>query len=129
VLEDELASVPLFASLSKRERATVGRYLDRVDVPAGKKLAEEGTFAYEFFVIEQGQASVTRGDETLRVLGPGDFFGEIALMETDRRTASVTAATDMRLLVMHARDFQGMLSAAPAAAERVREALRERVAR
>ncbi len=125
--EDELTPFPLFSSLSKSERGMVGRYIDRVDVPAGKVLADMGSFAYEFFVIEEGEATVTRGDETLRVLGAGDFFGEIALLETDRRTASVTAKTDMRLLVMHSRDFSAMMTAAPAVAERVRAVVRERM--
>jgi CRP/FNR family cyclic AMP-dependent transcriptional regulator len=127
VQEGELAVFPLFSSLSKGERETLGRYLDRVDVPAGKTLTAEGSFAYEFFVIEEGEATVTRGGETLRTLGPGDFFGEIALLETDRRTATVVATTDMRLLVMHVREFHSMLAAAPAVAERVRDVLRERV--
>jgi CRP-like cAMP-binding protein len=129
VQQQELEPYALFATLSKQERATVGQYLDWVDVPAGKVLASEGAFAHEFFVIESGDASVTRGDETLATLGPGDFFGEIALVETDRRTATVTATTDMRLLVMHSSGFNSMLTQAPSVAERLQEAIRERIAR
>jgi CRP/FNR family cyclic AMP-dependent transcriptional regulator len=128
VQEHELAPYPLFASLSKKEREIVGRYLDRIDVPAGRKLADEGSFAHEFFIIDDGEAAVTRGDDTLRTLGPGDFFGEIALLEADRRTASVTASTPMRLLVMHGRDFRSMVGESPEVAERVRAAIRERLA-
>ena len=142
--DHELAPYALFAALSKQERETVGRYLDRVDVKAGRTLAQEGAFAHEFFVIESGEATVTReraglrvgprwtkerGEETLRTLGPGDFFGEIALVETDRRTATVTAVTDMRLLVMHERDFRSMLEQAPPVAERLQAAMRERSGR
>ena len=127
--EREIASYPLFASLSKQERETVARYLDQIDVRAGRTLASEGDFAHEFFVIESGEAVVTRGDDTLATLGPGDFFGEIALVETERRTATVTAQTDMRLLVMHSRDFTSMVGQAPAVAERLRAAIAERVAR
>ena len=78
---------------------------------AGKRLASEGAFAHEFFVIDTGEAVVTKGDETLPTLGPGDFFGEIALVETDRRTASVTAQTDMTVLVMHQSGFASMMVA------------------
>jgi CRP-like cAMP-binding protein len=129
VLEGEIASYPLFASLSKGERETVARYLDQIDVKAGRTLASEGAFAHEFFVIVSGEAAVTRGDATLATLGPGDFFGEIALVETERRTATVTATTDMRLLVMHSRDFTSMVGQAPAVGERLRAAIAERVAR
>ncbi len=127
--DHELQQYALFSALSKNERATVGRYLDRIDIRAGRTLASEGDFAHEFFVIESGEATVTRGGEALRTLGPGDFFGEIALVETDRRTASVTASTDMRVLVMHEREFRSMLATAPAVAERLQEAIRERIAR
>ena len=80
-------------------------------------------------MIESGEASVTRGDDTLATLGPGDFFGEIALVETERRTATVTAQTPMVLLVMHSRDFTSMVGQAPAVAERLRTAIAERVGR
>jgi CRP/FNR family transcriptional regulator, cyclic AMP receptor protein len=128
VQEGELTSYALFAPLSKQERETVGRYLDKIDVRAGKRLASEGAFAHEFFVIDRGEAVVTRGDETLTTLGPGDFFGEIALVETDRRTASVTAQTDMTVLVMHQSGFATMMAQSPAIAERLQAAIRNRLA-
>ena len=126
--EGELTSYALFAPLSKQERETVGRYLDKIDVRAGKRLASEGSFAHEFFVIDSGEAVVTQGDETLTTLGPGDFFGEIALVETERRTASVTAQTDMTVLVMHQSGFATMMAQSPAIAERLQAAIRNRLA-
>jgi CRP-like cAMP-binding protein len=128
VLEQELAPFELFASLTKREREVVGRFMDRVDVEAGRVLASEGSFAHEFFVIDSGSATVSRGDAPIRTLGPGDFFGEIALLEADRRTATVKAETEMRLIVMHARDFHSMMAEAPDVAERVRAVMQERLA-
>ena len=128
MLEQELAPFELFASLSKREREVVGRFMDRVDVEAGRTLASEGSFAHEFFVIDSGTATVSRGDAQIRRLGPGDFFGEIALLEADRRTATVKADTDMRLIVMHAREFHSMMAEAPDVAERVRAVMKERLA-
>jgi CRP-like cAMP-binding protein len=125
--ERDLASYPLFASLSKQERETVGRYLDQIDVRAGRVLAGQGDFAHEFFVIESGEATVERDGQPLGTLRAGDFFGEIALVETDRRTATVRAETDMRLLVMHQRDFASMVVQSPAIAERLREAAHARL--
>lgn len=123
----ELALIPLFAALSKNDREQVARLTDVADVAAGKKLVSEGEFAYEFFVIEEGEADVTQGDKLLRRLRAGDFFGEIALLETERRTATVTSATPMQLVVMHARDFRQMEHSMPEVAERVREAIRQRL--
>jgi CRP/FNR family transcriptional regulator, cyclic AMP receptor protein len=128
VEERELTYYPLFQPLSKHERETVGRFLDKIDVRAGKKLASEGSFAHEFFVIEKGEASVTQGDATIATLGPGDFFGEIALLERERRTATVTAQTDMTLLVMHQSGFSAMLDQSPAVADRLQAAIRARLA-
>jgi CRP/FNR family transcriptional regulator, cyclic AMP receptor protein len=124
-----LKSIPLFAELSDRERAQVARWTDEVDVAEGKHLVEEGQFAYEFFVIEEGTADVRHGEETVASLGPGDFFGEIALLEHIRRTASVVAASPMRAIVMFARDFRAMEAELPGVAARIRQAIEERKGR
>jgi CRP/FNR family cyclic AMP-dependent transcriptional regulator len=125
---NRLKSIPLFADLSDHERGQIARWADEVQVPEGKHLADQGEFAYEFFVIEEGSAVVTRDGERLKELGAGDFFGEIALLETDRRTATVTASSPMRLIVMHGRDFREMASEMPHVAEKIRAAIRERMA-
>ncbi len=121
-----LKSIPLFAELSERERQQVARWADELDVPEGKHLVEEGQFAYEFFVIEEGTAEVRHGQETIAQLGPGDFFGEIALLEHIRRTASVLATSPMRAIVMFGRDFRAMEAAMPGVAARIRQALEDR---
>ncbi|HZA27228.1 MAG TPA: cyclic nucleotide-binding domain-containing protein [Actinomycetota bacterium] len=121
-----LKSIPLFADLSDHERGQVARWADEVEVPPGRHLADQGEFAYEFFVIEEGSAEVTKDGEHLTDLGTGDFFGEIALLEADRRTATVTASSPMRLIVMHGRDFREMASEMPHVAEKIRAAIRER---
>lgn len=126
---DRLKSIPLFADLSRHERAEIARWADEVDVPAGKHLVDQGDFAYEFFVIEDGHAEVTAGGKRLADLGAGEFFGEIALIEADRRTASVVALSPMTVIVMHARDFRAMEAEMPKVAERVQQKLRERVER
>ena len=121
-----LKNIPLFAELSKKEREQIGRWADEVEVPQGKHLIEEGRFGYEFFVIEEGAAEVKHEEETIASLGPGDFFGEIALMETERRTASVIAAKPMRAIVMTRRDFSEMQTEMPSVAARIRQAIEDR---
>jgi CRP/FNR family cyclic AMP-dependent transcriptional regulator len=125
----DLRRVELFSSLSKRELEQLARWTDEVSVPAGRELATEGRFAHEFFVIVEGGAEVVKDGERIAELGPGDFFGEIALLETDRRTASVIAASDMRLIVMFEREFKAMEHDMPDVAERIRAAIRERLSR
>jgi CRP/FNR family transcriptional regulator, cyclic AMP receptor protein len=121
-----LKTIPLFASLSDREREQVAQRADEVDVAEGKHLIDEGQFGYEFFVIEEGNAQVRHGDETIAQLGPGDFFGEIALLEEQRRTASVIATSPMRAVVMFGRDFRQMESELPEVAARIRQAIEDR---
>jgi CRP/FNR family cyclic AMP-dependent transcriptional regulator len=121
-----LKSVPLFAELSERAREKVARWADEIDVAEGKHLVDEGQFAYEFFVIEDGTADVRHGDETIAQLGPGDFFGEIALVEHVRRTASVVATSPMRAIVMFGRDFRAMEDEMPEVAARIKQAVEER---
>jgi CRP-like cAMP-binding protein len=121
-----LKAIPLFAGLTEREREQVARWADELDVPEGKHLVDEGRFAHEFFVIEEGTAEVRHGDEKLTELGPGDFFGEIALVEHQRRTASVIATSPMRTIVMFGRDFSQMESEIPSVAAQIRQAIEER---
>jgi CRP/FNR family transcriptional regulator, cyclic AMP receptor protein len=124
-----LKSIPLFAQLSDRERADVARFADEVAVPAGKTLAEEGEFAYEFFVIEQGTAEVTKDGRVLAQLGPEDFFGEIGLVEAERRTATVVAKSPMELIVIFGPNFRRLERELPELATQIRRAIRERLER
>jgi CRP/FNR family transcriptional regulator, cyclic AMP receptor protein len=123
----QLEAVGLFSSLSKKELGQLAQWTDEVSVPEGHELATEGQFAHEFFVIEDGAAAVTQDGERIAELGPGDFFGEIGLLETERRTASVVASTPMRLIVMFQREFKQMEKQMPAVADRVRSAIRARL--
>jgi CRP-like cAMP-binding protein len=118
---ERLRSIPLFEGLSAKEREHVARLADEVDVQAGKELVVEGEFGWEFFVIESGGAEVRRGDELFRTLGPGDFFGELALISEERRTASVTATEASTLIVMTRQAFDTIERELPEVAERLRE--------
>ena len=124
-----LEGLPLFRDLSKADRERIARWADEVDVPAGYQLLGEGRLPHEFFVIEQGTVDVTKDGETVAQLGPGDFFGEIALVEHERRTASVTAATPVTAIVMAPREFETMRQEMPEVCQRITDAIHERMTR
>jgi CRP-like cAMP-binding protein len=124
-----LEPIPLFAHLSRKERDAVAKWADEVDVPAGYHLLDQGRFPHEFFVITQGTVSVTKDGEHLTDLGPGDFCGEIAILEHERRTATVVATTPVTAIVMLARDFETMAGEMPEVAQQIHQAIRERIQR
>jgi CRP-like cAMP-binding protein len=121
-----LKTVPLFASLSRKELEQVAQWAEEVDVREGESVVGQDAFGYEFFVIEDGHADVVQDGRQIRTLGPGDFFGEIALLESDRRTASVVARSPMRLVVLHRREFRHIQHEMPDVAAKIEEAIRER---
>lgn len=110
---EHLAKVPLFSLCSKRELAMIARRGTDVVVEAGRTLTREGSAGYEFFVIIDGKATVTREGREVAVLGPGDFFGELALLDRAPRNATVTATTRMELVVVSSREFRTLLEEAP----------------
>jgi CRP/FNR family transcriptional regulator, cyclic AMP receptor protein len=124
--QERLQDVPFFSSLSKKDLAVVAQQTDELDVPAGKVLARQGDFGSEFFVIDSGTAEVTRDGERLAELGPGEFFGEMALLEEDRRVATVTATTPMTLIVMSRGSFRSLDRSHHAVHETVAKAIAER---
>jgi CRP-like cAMP-binding protein len=125
----KLERVPLFAGLSHKDRERVARWADTVDLPPGKHLLDEGRLPHEFFVILDGEVEVTHEGERLATLGPGDFFGEIALIEHRRRTASVVTSAPTSLAVMSPASFDAMRRELPQVAERIDSAIRERMPR
>ena len=124
--QGRLKSVPFFSGMSKGELGAIAQQTDEVDVPAGRVLAREGAFGHEFFIIDTGTAEVTRGGEAIAELGAGDFFGEMALLEEDRRTATVTAKTPMLLIVMTRSNFRALDRTQPALHATVAKAIAER---
>jgi CRP-like cAMP-binding protein len=123
-----LQGISLFQNLSKSQLAEVARQADEIDVEAGKRLVTEGRFGYEFFVIENGRAEVVHGGEQLAELGPGDFFGEMALLGHTTRNADVVTQTDMTALVMTDTAFRSLQRKMPEVAEEIRAACRRRTA-
>jgi CRP/FNR family transcriptional regulator, cyclic AMP receptor protein len=121
-----LKSIPLFEEVGDEELAQIAPFAQEVFVETGKVLVREGDFSYEFMAIEEGSAEVTRGGEHVADLEPGDFFGEVGLLEKTLRNATVTAKTPMRLVTLTGWDLRRVERAAPQAIERVRAVLEER---
>jgi CRP-like cAMP-binding protein len=121
-----LQELPLFAGLTPGELDDAARHFEARDVGVGGHLSHEGGAGYFFFVIESGTASVSRGDDVVATLGPGDFFGEAAILETARRTATVVATTPMTVLAMFGADFAVLEARSPSIHAVVARALDER---
>jgi CRP/FNR family cyclic AMP-dependent transcriptional regulator len=125
---NRLRDVPMFRHLSKSELERVAGWLQAYSVPAGDLLVREGASAQEFFLIEDGEAAVLQDGERIAVLGPGDFFGEIGLVETNRRTATIIAATPMDVIVMYRPEFEQMEKELPTVADQIRATIKARLA-
>jgi len=125
---ERIANVPLFSRCSKRELAQIGRLADEMELPAGTVAVREGAYGQEFFVLESGTVEVSKQGKVVATLGPGDFFGEIALLHNAPRTATVTAKTPVEALVVSHRDFSSLLATSPQIQSKILQALAERLA-
>jgi CRP/FNR family cyclic AMP-dependent transcriptional regulator len=114
-----LAEVPLFSACTRKDLEKISRASDEVQVKAGRVLVEEGRPGHEFFLILEGNATVRRGKRKVADLGPGQYFGELSLLDRGPRTASVVADTDMRVLVLGQREFLGVLDDVPGLAYKI----------
>jgi CRP-like cAMP-binding protein len=123
---EALASVPFFDALSPEALQAVAPHAERVDVPEDTRLAGQEQRDYLFFVIESGEAAVSQDDRHLRTLRDGDFFGEVAILRTGERTASVVARTQMRLIAVSEAGFRQLVETDPAAAQACEAAIAER---
>jgi CRP/FNR family transcriptional regulator, cyclic AMP receptor protein len=122
-----IASVPLFAGLNRREIEFLGKLMDDVDVPDGKVLTREGARGGEFFIVLEGSVRIERGGKELNRLGPGDFLGEIALIDQGPRTATAIADGAVRLMVLTSTGFASMLSQNPGVETKILRVLASRV--
>ena len=123
-----LKQVPLFSKLKRKELEDVAHIADEIDLKAGKEMATEGDRGREFFVLLKGEADVTKGGQKINTMKEGDFFGEIALVTKMPRTATVTATSDVDVLVITEQAFDNLLKKSPEIGRGVAEALAERVA-
>jgi CRP/FNR family cyclic AMP-dependent transcriptional regulator len=124
---DLLKAIPLFGECSKKELDAVAAVADEVLLPAGTVLMKEGAAGRELVVIAEGQVEVVQGGKRIATLSVGDFVGELALVTHRPRSATVTASTELRALVLTARDFERLLREVPTIAVKVVRAVGERL--
>ena len=123
----DLKSIWLFSSCTGSELRKIRSSLDELEVPKGKVLVEEGRIGLEFFLIVDGTAAVTRSGRKVATLGPGGYFGELALLDRRPRSASVVSETDMDVLVLSQRQFNGLLQSVPTIARKMLAAMANRL--
>jgi CRP-like cAMP-binding protein len=116
---DRLAGLPLFSALSPDELTAVGRYLTERRCDAGTRLTIEGASGYMFFVIEKGEVEVAQDGRVVNTLGRGDFFGEMAIVSGDRRSATVTVTSSVDLLVLFGTEFRVLERDLPSVAAKI----------
>jgi len=126
---DLLRRVPLFAGCKGKGLEQIGTLADEVDVPDGYTLMREGAFGEEFFLIVDGHVRIDRGGQTLNTLGPGDYLGEIALIDKGRRTATAIAEGPAKLLVLSHQGFNSLLDQSPTIRLEIMSSLANRVRR
>ena len=120
-----IAAIWRFADLPEADLEAVASIARELEIPAGTSLTSEGDFGHTLFAIEAGTADVVIGGETVRTVGPGELVGETAVVSAGRRSASDVATSPMRLIALFERDARGLDARAPAAAERLRDAMDE----
>jgi CRP-like cAMP-binding protein len=126
-LTSGLATVPLFSACSKRDLQIVARHTEVVDVPVGTEVVEEGGNGDAFFFILAGEAVVRRRGRTVAALGPGQFFGELALLDPAPRDATVVAVSPLTVGVLGARVFRAIVRDVPALSEKLLRGMAKRL--
>ena len=117
---DRLRAIPLFAELSDEDLEKLASWLTVEEVSEGRRLTPEGAAGYRFYVIENGTAEVRKNKEPIGTLGPGDFFGEMAIMGDGRRIADVVATSPMTNLAMFGTSFRELEANLPDVAAEIR---------
>jgi CRP-like cAMP-binding protein len=123
-----LEAFPILSGLGADDLDAIASVASEIEVEAGRVLTAEGDFGHALFAIEQGSAEVSRDGEVLRALGPGDIFGEVAVLASGRRTADVVSTSPMSLIAIFKRDVWALERRSPEAAERLRGLVAERLA-
>ncbi len=122
-----LGGIPLFSGVSKKGLRAMLGVADEIEVKSGQVIVKEGGFDRDMYVIVSGSARVTKGGRKVGALGPGDFFGEMALMCRGARRATVVAEGDTRLLVLGHREFDVVVDAEPTVARAIMTKMAERL--
>ena len=116
---ERLGALPMFGGCTNKELRDIARIVDELQVESGRVLMSQGDAGQEAFVIEEGTAEVVRDGQLLATVGPGSYVGELALIDAGPRSATVTATTPMRVLVIGTRKFSTLLDEVPGLARRV----------
>lgn len=127
-IDERLTEVPLFANLDKKHLKQISSLATQIEVKEGKDLTREGEHGSEFIIVLEGEAEVKVDGQVVATRGPGDYFGEIALLANRPRTATVTATTPMRIEVIGRREFQTLLEDNPGIATELLAATADRLA-
>ena len=122
-----LRNVPLFSDLSAKELMSLSRLMDEIDLKPGTVIIREGNTGGEFFIVIEGTIEVKRKGRRLARLGPGDYLGEIALIDHGPRTATAIVETPSRVLVLASREFHSMLASDPRIENKILRTLAARV--
>jgi CRP/FNR family cyclic AMP-dependent transcriptional regulator len=122
-----LSRVSLFSACSRGELGMIASLVEQLEVPEGKVLAREGDPGWEFFVVCEGKAKATKRGRKVASFGRGSFFGEMSLLDDGPRSATVTAETDMQLLVLNSRSFSSLISESPSVSRKLLRGMAERL--
>jgi cAMP-dependent protein kinase regulator len=121
-----LASISLFSSLDEDALRKLAFWVSELSVSEGKHLVEEGDYAYDLFIIQDGTAEVTHDGQQVAELGPGDVFGEMGVLKDEQRNATVVAKTPMRLLTLSHWDVKRLRKTAPDVLDQLGHVIQER---
>jgi CRP/FNR family transcriptional regulator, cyclic AMP receptor protein len=124
----QLKRIPIFADVPDEDLSVITTFASTEEVPEGKTIVREGDYANSFMAIEEGTARVTRDGEEVGQLGQGDIFGEIGVIEKERRTASVEATSQVRLIKIEHWELQRMKKKLPDVYEKIANLAAEREA-
>ena len=122
-----LSGVSLFSPCAEHELRRIAALVDEIEAPKGKALVREGDPGAEFFVVVEGTATATQHGRKVATIGPGSFFGELALLDQGPRAATVTAQTDMQLLVLTSRAFFSLVDDLPSVNRKILGGMAERL--
>ena len=126
-IDEQLAAVPLFEGLSKKELRRISSLMTRIDRPAGQVLTTQGQVGCEFFIVLEGEVEVRQGDRVIATRRAGEYVGEIALLDRRPRTATVVAVTPVSMEVLSRREFMSLLAQAPELAEQILATMAQRL--
>ena len=124
--EAKLRDIPMFAKLSRKQRKLLAQRADEVEVQPGRLVCRKGDSGNELYVIEEGRAKVVRDEQYLDELGPGDFFGEMGILDDAPRNAHVVATTPMTLMILNGAALKELQREKPELARQISSTIEQR---